>query len=191
MERIAGNHLAEARAGICSSPQRLAGFLKECLAILAQLRAAAIRHRDIRLDNILVRDGHPVLIDFGWAETKDQPCFTPGNLGGLERIIPGPPCDIYSMGKVFQQIVPRDSQVFAPLLQKMLTPDLARSLPIRYLDRVLSSLELPPAWDVPMVFPILRHAEIATELTPSKDRRFWQRCQAFYNKVFQSERIKE
>jgi predicted Ser/Thr protein kinase len=186
MERIAGADLAGVREEISSTPKRLAGFMEECLAILSQLHTAAVRHRDIRLGNIRVRDSHPVLIDFGWAETEDQPYITPGRLGGLERIIPGPPCDTYAMGKVFEQIVPRHSKLFAPLLHKMLAPELARSLPIAAFEQILRGLKLPETWDVPLVFPIPRHPETAPDNTPSgSDQKmsFWKRCRALCRKT--------
>jgi predicted Ser/Thr protein kinase len=174
MERIAGVDLAEARAGISATPKRLVSFLRECLAILSQLRAAAVRHRDIRLGNIRVRDGHPVLIDFGWAEVGDETYLSPGGLGGLERIKTGPPCDIYSMGKVFEQIIPRGSKLFAPLLEKMLTPASARSLAITALEKILDDLASPEVWDVPLVFPIPRHEEI--QPAPAPVAGFLSRC---------------
>ena len=125
---------------------------------MSQLSAAGIRHRDIRLENLRVRDGHPALIDFGWAETGDEACLNPGGLGGLERIKEGPPCDTYSMGRVFEQIIPQNSKLFAPLLQMMLDPDLARRVAVTELEQLLKSLALSEAWDVPLVFPIPRHA---------------------------------
>jgi hypothetical protein len=182
MERITGADLAEARAGISATPKRLAAFLKECLAILDQLRAAAIRHRDIRAGNVMVRDGHPVLIDFGWAAAGDETYLSPGGLGGLERIKAGPPCDTYSMGKVFEQIIPRDSKLFAPLLQKMLAPDLARSLPITVLEQTLQNLALPDAWDVPLIFPIPCHEEMQQAPAPAA---------GFFKRIFRPSRQRE
>ncbi|MGA3180103.1 MAG: hypothetical protein ABSF38_07165 [Verrucomicrobiota bacterium] len=191
MERIAGAGLAEARAVISSTPKRLAAFLEECVTILSQLRAAAIRHRDIRLENLWVRDGHAVLIDFGWAETEDEPHLNPGHLGGLERIPSGPACDTYSMGRVFEQIIPENSKLFAPLLQSMLNPDQARGVAIPELEQVLKSLELPETWDVPLVFPIPRQLEVQPgepEIRPrgfsAARARFWKRCRAFCHQIF-------
>ena len=193
MERIAGTGLAEGRADISSTPRRLAGFLRECLAILSQLRAATIRHRDIRAGNILVRDGHPVLIDFGWAETEDEPYLSPGHLGGLERIPSGPACDTYSMGRVFEQIIPQNSKLFAPLLQMMLTADKARGVGMRELEQVLNGLELPERWDVPLEFAIPRQLEVQPGETEIKTRgfsaaraRFWKRCRAFWHQIFRA-----
>lgn len=166
MERIVGASLHEARAEIASTPKRLAAFLRECLDILRVLQAASIRHRDIRLGNVLVRDGHPVLVDFGWAEAGPEKYLSPGGLGGLERIKSGAPCDLYSMGKVFEQIVPRGSKLFSPLLEKMLVPDIARTIPITDLEQILQQLALPDAWDMPVIFPIPTHEEMSPVRSP-------------------------
>jgi SAM-dependent methyltransferase len=190
MERIHGAALAESRAAIACDPKRLASFLRECVAILSQLRAASIRHRDIRLENLWVREGQAMLIDFGWAEAADEPYLNPGGLGGLERIPEGPTCDTYSMGRVFEQIIPQNSKLFAPLLQMMLNPRLARSLEIADLERVLNNLELPEAWDVPLVFPIPRQWAarpgaplIKTGVLSAEGTRFWKRCRTLYHKI--------
>jgi hypothetical protein len=193
MERVAGSELAEGRAEIASTPKRLSGFLRECLAILDQLRAASIRHRDIRAEHVRVREGHPVLIDFGWAEMADEPYLSPGGLGGLERIPDGPACDTYSMGRVFEQIIPQNSKLFAPLLQKMLAPFSARRVAISGLVQALDGLLLPEAWDVPLLFPIPRHTAarpgeplVKTGVLSAEGARFWKRCRRFYHKMILS-----
>jgi serine/threonine protein kinase len=193
MERVAGAGLAASRAEIAANPKRLSGFLRECLALLSQLRSAAIRHRDIRLENLWVRDGHPVLIDFGWAETENEAWLEPGGLGGLERIPEGPPCDTYSMGRVFEQIIPQNSKLFTPVLERMLAPSAARTIAIPDLERVLSGLALPDAWDVPLIFPIPRHPAarpgaplIQTGVLAAEAARFWKRCRIVSRKIMGS-----
>jgi hypothetical protein len=193
MERIQGVGLAECRAAVAANPTRLRAFFEEALAMLRQLAAASVRHRDIRLENIMVRDGHPVLIDFGWAEKMDEPYLNPGGLGGLERIPDGPTCDTYSLGRVFEQIIPLNSKLFAPLLQVMLDPNLARSVPSSGLEEVLKSLELPETWDVPLVFPVprrssARHGEalVKTGTVSAECARFWKRCRRLYQRIFGS-----
>jgi hypothetical protein len=87
---------------------------------------------------------------------------------------------------VFLQIVPRHSKLFAPLLRKMLAPELARSLPIPAFEQILRGLELPETWDVPLVFPIPRHPETAPDNTPpGSDQKmsFWKRCRALCRKT--------
>ena len=80
-----------------TSPEGARAFLLECLAILTELAARGITHRDIRPDNILVRDGGPVLIDFGWAVSPEHPHVTPAGLGDAGRAPEGF-CDTYAMG---------------------------------------------------------------------------------------------
>jgi len=190
MERINGAGLAERRADVSATPKRLASFLAEALSFLTQLTAASIRHRDIRLENLMVRDGHPVLIDFGWAETVDEPYLNPGGLGGLERIPDGPTCDTYSMGRVFEQIIPENSKLFEPLLGVMLNPDSARQAPLTRLAEILTNLHLPEAWDVPLVFPIPRRPSarpgeelIKTGAFSAEAARFWKRCRRLWHKL--------
>ena len=166
LERIAGLNLSEARSELAVVPERLARFMNECLTILKELAVAGIEHRDIRMDNLMVRQGSPVLIDFGWSQATGKPYAAPCSVGALERIPSGPPCDVYSMGKVFEQIIPKGSDVFTPWLQLMLRPSLARRLPLTALTEVLNALELPKTWDVPLVWPVLRYPQLALEDQP-------------------------
>ncbi len=166
MERIAGTALADSLSEAAASPRRLAAFMRECLSILEEMRAAAIEHRDIRMENLLVHDSRPALIDFGWAQSQDEPYAAPSHVGGLERIPSGPPCDLYSMGRVFEQLVPKGSAAFAPLLERMLTPDTIRARSPAFLAAVLDGLNLPERWDVPLVWPVPRYPQLALEDQP-------------------------
>lgn len=66
MERADGYPLSDLeRFVVETSPEGARAFLLGCFEILGELGARGITHRDIRTDNILVRDGRPVLIDFG------------------------------------------------------------------------------------------------------------------------------
>ena len=51
----------------------------------------------IKPDNLLVRDGRPVLIDFGWAVAPDLPQVTPAGLGDEGRAPEGF-CDVHARG---------------------------------------------------------------------------------------------
>ena len=46
-----------------------------CGNILFELKEKGIRHRDIWDKNIILRDGNPVLIDFGWAIFDGDPAI--------------------------------------------------------------------------------------------------------------------
>ncbi len=52
-------------------------FCRDLLEILRLLRAAGIEHSDIWEPNIIVRDGRPVLIDFGWAHELGEAPLSP------------------------------------------------------------------------------------------------------------------
>lgn len=192
LERIAGAKLAEAIPNVSANPKRLAAFMNECLAILDELRAARIQHRDIRIENFMVREGKPVLLDFGWSQIEGRPYEAPPCVGAEARVPSGPPCDTYSMGIVLQQLVPQNSKLFTPLLHLMLTPSLARNLSLATFVQVLRGLELPEQWEAPPVFAVPRPFEAVSE-NPSTAlpavkqpylRRTWQRWQRSYRKRF-------
>ncbi len=183
MEKINGTNPQMALPQISSSPAHMAQFLRECLSILQELQLAAVEHRDIHLGNLLVReDGRPVLIDFGWAQTADRPYLAPPHLGVWKDIPPEQASDIFSMGKVFQQLLPKGTSLFSSLIHLMTTPSLARTLSLAILFQVLNGLELPETWDVAPVFAILKPptveeegSSIAPRSRPPFLRRTWQR----------------
>lgn len=104
LERIEGVPLREAAAEIAAAPQRFAAFARDCLGILEALRREGIEHRDIRADNLIVRDGRPVLIDFGWAVAPGEGCFAPRWLGGPGRPPDGTFDDVYSLGAMLREV---------------------------------------------------------------------------------------
>lgn len=73
--------------------------------IVRELASASVTHRDIKLDNLMVKDGIVKLIDFGWAiksgEKEDKEA--PSCLGFPNRPSWGFD-DIYSMNRVIKQI---------------------------------------------------------------------------------------
>ena len=82
MERVNGYPLSDLERFVAeTSPEGARAFLLECVEILAELAARRITHRDIRSDNILVRDGRPVLIDFGWAVSPPASLHHAGRAG--------------------------------------------------------------------------------------------------------------
>ncbi|HZQ82086.1 MAG TPA: hypothetical protein VFB25_08930 [Gaiellaceae bacterium] len=103
------------------SDDMLPGFVSGLLDALGELAAAGIVHRDIRADNILVRDGLPVLIDFGWAVAPGLPHVTPNGLGDEGRAPEGF-CDVYATGVVLASLAD-DFPQLAPLAEAMTRPD--------------------------------------------------------------------
>jgi len=71
------------------------------------LHQCGIVHRDIKAENILFKEGQPILADFGLAEfckrnetTLTEYCGTPGTTAPeiIKNEPYGPKCDIYSLG---------------------------------------------------------------------------------------------
>jgi serine/threonine protein kinase len=104
IEKIKGSQLKKEMSLLCSSPETFYNFSIHCLNILDVLQEKGIIHRDIRPENILIRDRKPVLIDFGWAVSNNSPYYTPEGLGSTYRPPDGSFCDIYSMGKVLEYV---------------------------------------------------------------------------------------
>lgn len=81
-----------------------ADWKKQLVYILSALKREGIEHRDIRPDNLLVKDGIIKLIDFGWARMKDDPPDNPPSCLGY----PYKPTygfdDNFSMKMVVRQI---------------------------------------------------------------------------------------
>ena len=105
LEKIHGDALSDATDYLSTSPDIFNSFIQHCLNLLKILQGHGIEHRDIRPDNLIVRDKQPVLIDFGWAVSKDNTYFTPtclNSAGG--RPLDGLHSDVYSMGKIFDFI---------------------------------------------------------------------------------------
>lgn len=76
---------------------------EQCGQIVRELSSFGILHRDIRIDNLLVKDGFIKLIDFGWAIKIGEEDSPPSCLG-----FPNKPStgfnDAYSMQRVIKQI---------------------------------------------------------------------------------------
>lgn len=64
----------------CGSPLTVdnlpENWVEQLAEILLHLKRAKVRHRDIRPDNLMVKDGVIKLIDFGWSVSEDS---DPGN----------------------------------------------------------------------------------------------------------------
>lgn len=105
MEYIEGKSLSEVKTLTnLLSNQEIKDFISDLLKILKELKFKNITHRDISPSNILIRNKLPVLIDFGWAESKDIVGIDAPGLGGVFKPKDGSFSDIYSMGKVITLI---------------------------------------------------------------------------------------
>jgi len=112
MEKVEGRPLEEVRDELARDPEKTAPFVLGGLELLEELRRHGVRHRDIRPANVLVKDGQPVLLDFGWAVSEARPMFVPPGLGDDGRPPDGSFCDVYSMGKLFLWLLDgRDSRL--------------------------------------------------------------------------------
>ena len=157
-ERIVGCELAQAVPQIAATPKTLATFCGECIDILEALRAAEITHRDIQIRNLLVRDGHPVLIDFGWSSAPYAPGFDLWALGDEGRPPDGSFCDVYAMGKVFAACAPVNDPLFSPLISAMTAAVPARRITaVAALRQILGGLAQPAAWRQAPVFASTVH----------------------------------
>ncbi len=79
-------------------------FVLHCLELLDELDANDIIHRDITAENIIVRNGKPVLTDFGWAKKRGEDFVTPPGLNNPNLPNDGERCNFYAMGKVLDKL---------------------------------------------------------------------------------------
>ena len=123
LEKIFGEPLLKVSRGINGDVEVMYRFIGDCLNILCELNKKGIVHRDIRPDNILMRNGKPVLLDFGWAVSEKQPYFIPYGLGVSERPTDGSFSDIFSMGMVLEKVNQGRYPKFAEVIKLMTEPD--------------------------------------------------------------------
>ena len=101
----------------------------ELLEAVEYIHSMGMVHRDLKPGNILVtRNGTNIkLIDFGLADDDHiailkQPAGTPNYISPEQAVhaVPDARNDIYSLGKIIQQLLPERS--FKPIVQKCLRP---------------------------------------------------------------------
>lgn len=102
MEKVDGV-LASSGHCLIDTPAAFFKFANGLLEVLARLKELRIQHRDLHADNILIRDGLPVLIDFGWAAFAGTSNILPKRL--METLPEQTePCDVYSAGMILQKL---------------------------------------------------------------------------------------
>jgi serine/threonine protein kinase len=123
LEKIEGLPLLKAVPFINDTFTKFHQFIQHCLNLLEELKRHGLTHRDIHASNILIRNEKPVLIDFGWAISATQTYFTPPELNLVGRPPDGNSCDVYAMGKVFEQINQHRYPAFERVIELMTDPD--------------------------------------------------------------------
>ncbi len=125
MEKIKGSALNDSIPVINETSEAFSIFVQHCLVILNELAQQHITHRDLRADNMIIRDGIPVLIDFGWAISADSSIFTPDTLGAEGKPPDNTYCDIYSMGLILRQVNNRKYPLFDRVIETMVETDIS------------------------------------------------------------------
>jgi serine/threonine protein kinase len=120
--KIQGRTLRDARPSRNWSVQEFYQFTQHCLDILFELKEKGVTHRNICRDNILVNGNMPVLLDFGWAVSEQEPYFSPPGLGGYERA-PDTFSDVYSIGKILEYVNWQHYRAFDQVISLMTNKD--------------------------------------------------------------------
>ena len=116
MEMIVGPSLdAEQAVGKAMPLQRATELIAEAADAVQACHDAGVVHRDLKPSNILLRDGHPVLFDFGLAQDAEAPDAEPGRLYGTpmtaspEQVHAEGPvdgrADVYALGVTMFRLV--------------------------------------------------------------------------------------
>jgi tRNA A-37 threonylcarbamoyl transferase component Bud32 len=122
-QKIQAQNLKAALPQINLSAIELNNFIQHCLNILVDLKEKGITHRNICRDTILVKDGKPILLDFSWAISEQEPYFSPSGLGGYERPPDGHFSDVYSMGKILEYVNRQHHRAFDWVISLMVEKD--------------------------------------------------------------------
>jgi tRNA A-37 threonylcarbamoyl transferase component Bud32 len=124
LRKTEGRTLRDALPEINSSVESLYYFIQHCLSILLELENKGITHRNICRENLSVQEDKPVLHDFAWATSQQEPYFSPTGLGGYERPPDGRFSDVYSMGKILEYVNRQHYRAFDWIISLMTMADM-------------------------------------------------------------------
>ena len=134
LAKVEGDAFDVAAPIVAASDATWQPFVAACLDILVALHDAAIAHRDIHRDNVLVCNGRPVLLDFGWATAPGLPVFTPE--GFALRMNSS---DVHAMGVLLADVACQAGRP-TPILTMMTNDDPELRLDDPHLLRALDAL---------------------------------------------------
>jgi hypothetical protein len=137
LEYVEGHCVEEVISEINISRERFADFCFHCLNILDLMFERSIVHRDLYPTNVLMRDGIPVLIDFGWAISEKYPYWSPNELGWLIRPPDKSFSDIFAMGKIIELVNDDRYPEFKPLIELMVASEVSLRIEDLEILRVL------------------------------------------------------
>lgn len=97
----------------------ISNIIGKLLSAVAYISARCVMHRDIKLENVMLKDGAPKLIDFGWCVhsfgRRSTMCGTPEYLS--PEMLSGDEydsrLDVYTLGVVFYEMLFLRSPFFA------------------------------------------------------------------------------
>lgn len=119
-KKVQNVSLHDTSSQINSSVIEWHNFIQHCLNILLDLKEQGVTHRNICRDTVLIQAGKPVLHDFGWAVSEQEPYISPLGLGGYERSPDGRFSDVYSMGKILEYANRKHYRVFDWVISLMI-----------------------------------------------------------------------
>lgn len=166
VERVEGEPL-EVSMRELDGPAAFRSLFLDALAILEALEERKIVHRDIRPENLVVRDGHLVLLDFGWATSPIELCHAPSTLGGDYRAPHGPHNDVYSMGQLLKIANGGRYSEFLPITALMSEKDSS----MRVTD--LRTLRVLLAESVPLLDRLLEATATRRRLLAEREKSEW------------------
>jgi len=145
-EWLEGRDLRQALVGDALGGATLARLLAQAAAGLAAAHAAGVVHRDVKPENLVVREGRACWIDFGLAQSTSEPSDLSGTPGYLapERLTGSPATpasDQYSLGvlafEALTGILPQASDRGIAAILKELRPGLDAQL-VEVVERMLA-----------------------------------------------------